>query len=108
MKILVCPGDFWLTNEAISTYVRSAGLVSNEMHSSTMSLGNGIPAIVCRFAEQTIKGFMLEDIGLKDWMLDNPEEGVKLTPTALAIAKYPEVAREEAAKTREFVQAASA
>jgi len=97
MKILVCPEDstqmetgkellvdplppdvkakvvwrekFWLTDEAISTYVRSAGLVSLEMHSPIMCIGNGVPALVCRFAEQTTKGFMWRNIGLDDWLL---------------------------------------
>jgi len=31
-----------------------------------MCIGNGIPAVVCRFKEQTTKGFMWEDIGLGD------------------------------------------
>ncbi len=50
--------NFWLSDEALSTYVRSAGLFGSEMHSPIMALGNGIPAIVCRFKEQTSKGFM--------------------------------------------------
>lgn len=134
MKILVCPEDstqmetgkellvdplpedvkakvvwrenFWLTNEAISTYVRSAGLVSNEMHSPIMAIGNGIPAIVCRFVEQTTKGFMWQDIGLGDWLfdLDKPDELARVAPTALAIAKDPAAAKAKAAKAREFVQ----
>ena len=49
--------NFWLSDEALSTYVRSAGLFGSEMHSPIMALGNGIPAIVCRFKEQTSKGF---------------------------------------------------
>ncbi|MES2595329.1 MAG: polysaccharide pyruvyl transferase family protein [Verrucomicrobiota bacterium] len=98
--------NFWLTDEAISTYVRSAGLVSNEMHSPIMALGNGIPAIVCRFAEQTTKGFMWRDIGLGDWLfdLDKPVELARVAPTALAIAKDPAAAKAKAAKAREFVQ----
>lgn len=134
MKILVCPEDstqmetgrellvdplpedikgkvvwrdrFWLTDEAISTYARSAGLVSNEMHSPIMALGNGIPAIVCRFAEQTSKGFMWRDIGLGDWLfdLDKPDELARVAPAALALAKNPAGARARAAKAREFVQ----
>ncbi len=134
MKVLVCPEDstqmetgrellvdplpadvkakvvwrenFWLTDEAISTYVRSAELVSNEMHSPIMALGNGIPAIVCRFAEQTTKGFMWRDIGLADWLfdLDKPDELARVAPTALAIAKDPTAAKAKAAKARQFVQ----
>ncbi len=97
---------FWLTDEALNTYVRSAGLVSNEMHSPIMCIGNGIPAIVCRFAEQTSKGFMWRDIGLGDWLfdLDKEEERRRIAPAALALAKDPFAAKAKAAKALEFVQ----
>jgi polysaccharide pyruvyl transferase WcaK-like protein len=134
MKVLVCPEDatqmetgrellvdplpadvkerviwrerFWLTDEAISTYVRSAGLVSNEMHSPIMALGNGVPAVVCRFAEQTTKGFMWRDIGLGDWLidLDKPEERARVVPAALALATDPAGAKAKASRARETVR----
>jgi polysaccharide pyruvyl transferase WcaK-like protein len=134
MKVLVCPEDstqmetgkellvdplpadvkakvvwrekFWLTDEAISTYVRSAGLVSLEMHSPIMAIGNGVPAIVCRFKEQTSKGFMWRDIGLNDWLfdLDKPEELGRVASTALALAKDPSAAKAKAVKARKFVR----
>jgi len=98
--------DFWLTDEAISTYTRSAGLVSLEMHSPIMAVGNGVPAIVCRFKEQTSKGFMWRDIGLGDWLfdLDKPDELARVVPAALAMAGDPAAAKEKAAKARTFVQ----
>ena len=98
--------NFWLTDEAISTYVRSAGLLSCEMHSPIMCIGNGVPALVCRFAEQTTKGFMWRDIGLNDWLfdLDKPEELARIVPTALALAKDPAAAKIKAAKAREVVR----
>lgn len=40
------------------------------MHSPIMAVGNGIPAIVCRFEEQTCKGIMWREIGLGDWLFD--------------------------------------
>lgn len=43
--------DYWLTGEAISTYVRSPGLFGNKMHSPIFCIGHGVPAIVCRWAE---------------------------------------------------------
>jgi polysaccharide pyruvyl transferase WcaK-like protein len=134
MKVLVCPEDatqmetgkellvdplpadvkakvvwrekFWLTDEAISTYVRSAGLVSLEMHSPIMAVGNGVPAIVCRFKEQTTKGLMWRDIGLENWLfdLDQPEELAGVAPAALALAKDPAAAKAKAAKAREVVR----
>ena len=67
---IVWRGDYWLTDQALSTYVRSAGLFGLEMHSPIMCIGNGIPAIVGRFAEQTSKGMMWRDIGLGDWLFD--------------------------------------
>jgi hypothetical protein len=97
---------FWLTDEALSTYVRSAGLFGLEMHSPIMCVGNGVPAIVCRFEEQTSKGFMWRDIGLGDWLFDfdREEEIRRLVPAVLALAKDPAAARAKAAKARKFVE----
>lgn len=97
--------DYWLTAEALSTYVRSAGLFGAEMHSPIMCIGNGIPAIVCRWAEQTSKGLMWRDIGLQDWLfdLDNEEELKRVPATVLAMAKDPSAAQARAAAAREVV-----
>jgi hypothetical protein len=133
MKVLICPEDrtqmaigkemlldklpddvkakvawrpnYWLTGEALSTYVRSAGLFGAEMHSPIMCIGNGIPAIVCRWAEQTSKGFMWHDIGLDEWLfdLDKEEELQRVVPAVLAMAKDPAAAKAKARKAREFV-----
>lgn len=134
MKILICPEDvtqvalgkeilydplpedvkkkvvwrstFWLTDEALSTYVRSAGLFGNEMHSPIMCVGNGIPAIVCRYAEQTSKGIMWRDIGLGDWLfdLDNEKEIEGIVPAVFNMAKYPKLAKEKALKAKKIVE----
>lgn len=133
MKVLVCPEDmsqmevgrqmlvdrlpedvlenvvwreqFWLTDEALSTYVRSAGLFGLEMHSPIMCIGNGIPAIVCRFAEQTSKGFMWRDIGLGDWLfdIDKPEEVARLTPTVLSLVNDREATRARVRRAQETI-----
>ena len=99
--------DYWLTGEAISTYVRSAGLFGNEMHSPIMCIGNGVPAIVCRWNEQTSKGIMWRDIGLEDWLFDfdNENELERLPSAALALAKDPIAAKAKALKASEFVKA---
>lgn len=96
---------YWLTGEAISTYVRSAGLFGNEMHSPIMCIGHGIPAIVCRWAEQTTKGYMWKDIGLGDWLFDMDDESdvARVVPAVLAIAQHREAARAKAAEARQFV-----
>ena len=98
--------NYWLTDEAVSTYVRSAGLFGHEMHSPIMCIGHGVPAIVCRWAEQTSKGFMWRDIGLNDWLfdLDKDDELARVADTVLAMAKDPAGSKAKAAKAREFVQ----
>ncbi len=97
---------FWLTDEALSTYVRSAGLFGSEMHSPIMAIGNGIPAIVCRFEEQTSKGIMWRDIGLGDWLfdLDHEDEHRGIVPAVLAMANDPAAALTKVAKARALVQ----
>ena len=84
---------------------RSAGLFGLEMHSPIMCVGNGIPAIVCRFAEQTSKGFMWRDVGLGDWLFDLDIEADvrRVVPAVLALAKDPAAARIKAATARQFV-----
>lgn len=98
--------DYWLTGEAISTYVRSAGLFGNEMHSPIMCVGHGIPAIVCRWAEQTSKGYMWQDIGLGQWLfnLDDESDVAKVVPTVLELARDPQAAKAKAEQARRFVQ----
>jgi polysaccharide pyruvyl transferase WcaK-like protein len=98
--------NYWLTDEALSTYQRSAGLFGNEMHSPIMCIGNGIPAIVCRWGEQTSKGFMWRDIGLTDWLfnLDDEADLPRIAPAVLAMARDPAAAKAKAAKAREFVE----
>jgi hypothetical protein len=97
---------YWLTDEALSTYVRSAGIFGSEMHSPIMCIGNGIPAIVCRWLEQTSKGIMWRDIGLGDWLFDfdNEDEIKGVVPAVLAMAKDPAGAKAKAARAREFVR----
>lgn len=104
-KNVVWRDHYWLTDEALSTYVRSAGLFGNEMHSPIMCISSGIPAVVCRFDEQTNKGFMWRDIGLDEWLfdLDQPEQVARIASTVLAIAKDPATAKAKAAKAREVV-----
>lgn len=134
MKVLLCPEDksqmsvgremlfdklpddvrsrvvwrerYWLTDEALSTYVQSAGLFGLEMHSPIMCVGSGVPAIVGRFSEQTSKGFMWRDIGLADWLIDFDQEDeiARLVPAVLSLVTDPESAREKTQIARAFVQ----
>jgi hypothetical protein len=97
--------DFWLTGEALSTYIRSAGLFGAEMHSPILCVGNGIPAIVCRWEEQTSKGIMWRDIGLGEWLfnLDEATEISGIVPVVLAVAKDPAAVAAKAMKAKSLV-----
>ncbi|MEX2580003.1 MAG: polysaccharide pyruvyl transferase family protein [Verrucomicrobiales bacterium] len=92
--------DYWLTDFATSVYTRCAGLFGNEQHSPILCIGHGIPAIVCRYKEQTSKGYMWKDIGLSEWLFDHDlgEAEKGLTPAVLAIASDQEAARAKAAE----------
>jgi polysaccharide pyruvyl transferase WcaK-like protein len=98
--------DYWLTDEALSVYVRSAGLFGNEMHSPIMCIGNGIPAIVCRWAEQTSKGNMWKDIGLQEWLFDLDDESqlAGIIPAVLAMAKNPAAAKAKVVKAQSVLR----
>ena len=85
-KRVVWRPDYWLTGEATSVH--------------------GTPAIVCRWEEQTSKGYMWEDIGLGEWLFNMDEESdiPKIVPAVLEMAKNPKAAHEKAATARAFVQ----
>ncbi|MCF6314307.1 MAG: hypothetical protein L3J39_17800 [Verrucomicrobiales bacterium] len=76
------------------------------MHSPIMCIGHGIPAIVCRWAEQTSKGYMWQDIGLSEWLFDMDDESQvkKIVPAVLAIAKNPKAAKKKAQQANQRVQ----
>lgn len=98
---------FWLPDEALSVYRRSAGIFGHEMHSPIMSIGHGIPAIVCRWAEQSSKGEMWREFGLGDWLfdLDDPAQAARVVPAVLALARDPAAARAKAAAGQAAVRA---
>jgi polysaccharide pyruvyl transferase WcaK-like protein len=97
--------QFWLTDEALSTYVRSAGLFGLEMHSPIMCIGNGVPALVCRFEEQTSKGVMWRDIGLGDWLFDfdREEEIRRFVPALLDMLTNRPAALRKVEQAKNFV-----
>jgi polysaccharide pyruvyl transferase WcaK-like protein len=105
-KRLVWRERFWLTDHALSTYVRSAGLFGLEMHSPIMCIGNGIPAIVGRFAEQTSKGFMWRDIGLDEWLFDfdDAESKAKYPAAVLKMVTNRKASADKVAKAQQLVR----
>jgi polysaccharide pyruvyl transferase WcaK-like protein len=134
MKVLICPEDvtqvalgkemlydplpeavkqkvvwrnrYWLTDEAMSVFVRSAGYFGLEQHTPIMFIGNGIPALLGRFEEQTSKGFMWQDIGLNDWLFDSDDDVkiAKLSSTVLSLVQNSKAAKMKAQKAKRFVE----
>jgi polysaccharide pyruvyl transferase WcaK-like protein len=98
--------DYWLTDEAVSVYGKSLGLLSMDMHSPILCVGNGIPAIHCRFKEQTTKGIMWSDIGLGDWLfdLDAESDGTRIAEATLAMLTDREGAGKKVAAARKAVK----
>ena len=71
-----------------------------------MCIGNGVPAIVCRWAEQSTKGLMWRDIGLGDWLFDFdvPAEAAAMPAAVLALARDPAAAGRRAEAARAYVR----
>lgn len=106
-KNVVWRDSYWLTDEALSIYVRSLGLFGNEMHSPIMCIANGIPATVGRWDEQTNKGFMWRDIGLDEWLftMDDEARVAQIPETVLSFAQNPTGSRMKVEKARQIVLA---
>ena len=105
-KHVVWRNRFWLTDEALSVYVRSVGLFGLEQHSPIMCIGNGIPALLGRFKEQTSKGYMWYNIGLEDWFFDsdNEQQMDRLIPTVLSLVNHRKQAKQKTMVAKAFVE----
>jgi len=103
---VVWRADFWHAGEAISTYRKSVGLFGLQMHSPIMCIGHGIPAILGGLAQQTTKRYMMEDIGLPEWLLDfdKPEGRERFPETVIQMALNKEDSFRKAANARKFVE----
>lgn len=77
------------------------------MHSPIMCISSGVPAVVCRFDEQTNKGFMWRDIGLDEWLfdLDQPAQVERIAATVVGIAKDPAAAQAKVRAAQRIVVA---
>ena len=78
---------FWTTEQAYSLYQRAQIVVSMEMHSVIMALSLGTPVLMPQFSENGRKVWMLEELGLRDWIfdIDEPVMSAALLDAALQI-----------------------
>jgi polysaccharide pyruvyl transferase WcaK-like protein len=87
---------FWTTEQAYSLYQRAQIVVSMEMHSVIMALSLGTPVLMPQFSENGRKVWMLEELGLRDWIfdIDEPATSAALLDAALQIHKDPAAAQQ--------------
>lgn len=78
---------FWTTEQAYSLYQRAQIVVSMEMRSVIMALSLGTPVLMPQFSENGRKVWMLEELGLRDWIfdIDEPVMSAALLDAALQI-----------------------
>jgi polysaccharide pyruvyl transferase WcaK-like protein len=90
-KKCVWMDQFWTTEQAYSLYRQAEMVVSMEMHSVIMALSLGTPVLMPQFAENGRKVWMLEELGLRDWIfdIDEPADSPRLLETALKIHRHP-------------------
>ena len=79
---------FWTPEEALGVYRRTSVLVSEEMHSMIMAIGNEVPILHCPFAECGRKRQMIRDMGLDDRLvdIDEPGSGAKMFEICRSVA----------------------
>jgi polysaccharide pyruvyl transferase WcaK-like protein len=65
--------DYWMPDAAYSTYAAARMVVSMEMHSVILGLAAGTPSIHPHFKEAGLKQWMLRDLGISEWLIDQDE-----------------------------------
>jgi polysaccharide pyruvyl transferase WcaK-like protein len=96
--------DFWMPDEAQYVYGKALALTSSEMHSIILGLAAGTPSVHFYFRQAGLKQWMVRDIGLPEWLLDqdqvSPEQ---IAQTLIAIAHDPAEARRKTVKAMAYV-----
>lgn len=82
---------YWLPDEAGSLYRQAKAVLSFECHSPIIAAVNQTPGFYLRQPEDTIKGQMWYDIGLKDWVFEIEEvTGKEITHQLMKVVEKPE------------------
>lgn len=98
--------DYWLPDEACSTFARSCAVLSMDNHSPIFALAAGIPTIFMRQPTDTIKGQMWRDIGMDEWFFEIdacPADAI--SAALLRMADRPDEAHAQVTKIMERVHA---
>lgn len=62
--------QYWLPDEACSTYARAHTVVSMDNHTPIFALATGVPTLFIRQPSDTIKGQMWLDLGMDSWFFE--------------------------------------
>lgn len=91
VKPFIVKHGYWLPDEAASLYKEAHTILSLECHSPIIAMANGVPAFYIRQPEDTIKGQMYYDLGLKDWTFEVMETtGKQISERLMQVYKdYP-------------------
>jgi len=65
--------EYWMPDAAQAVYARARMVVSMEMHSVILGLAAGTPSIHPYFREAGLKQWMVRDIGLPEWLIDQDQ-----------------------------------
>ena len=96
--------DYWMPDEAQYVYGKALALTSAEMHSIILGLGAGTPSVHFYFRQAGLKQWMMRDIGLPEWLLDQDQVSPQqIADTLLAIHRNPAEARRKTAKAMAYV-----
>ncbi|MGV3589662.1 MAG: polysaccharide pyruvyl transferase family protein [Adhaeribacter sp.] len=86
VKPFIIKHGYWLPDEAASLYARATAVLSFECHSPIIAAANGTPGFYLRQPEDTIKGQMYYDLGLKDWTFEiNETTGQQITERLMQV-----------------------
>ena len=98
---------FWTPEQALAVYRRTMLLVSMEMHSIIMGIGNGVPVLHIPYAECGRKRQMVRDMGLDRWLIDidEPDSGEQMLRAALYADSHQEEIRAKLREVRGHLEA---
>lgn len=65
--------NYWMPDAAATAYASARMVVSMEMHSIILGLAAGTPAIHPYFKQAGLKQWMMRDIGLPEWLMDQDQ-----------------------------------
>ena len=98
-------GDYWMPDQAQAVYERARLVVSFEMHSVILGLAAGVPALHPHFAQAGLKQWMMRDLGVPEWKLDQDETPTeRIVAAMVGVKDDPEGARRMVDRAQEVIR----